>query len=573
MAHSATDDSALKVYALDGSKLVGMKPEPIFGGDTMFSNLSSGVINIGAGLQLYNAGNQIAGVGYSNFFPTAITGSGEDNTFALGRYTSGEVALICDDPFRFNFKNLLTYLTGYTVSYAQTAYPIHSYPWNYTANTIYLQLYKYNKLVKLTVPTGRYFDAAQDLALITLPSTSYGTVQPVSSAVFQNRMFMVDTYGYLIYSAAGNYENWTASATEGGIIKVSTKMAYSLQATDSMLYVLTQEGVYALYGDYDPSTWTLNKVSNVKIDQLNFASVKTSNNDVYFISADGVLYKLSSGVCTKVANLPSSLSPSSSTIVTYNGTVIGERFIAFHINIGTFAYLPNTLLMYDTVSNCWSYVYGVSAVDEIGIARNANAIKDNFHYEPTAHTMGTGLLYDLSIPPINDTNTLIDDVPATVVTEWTTLDGSSATKKHIRRVEFDILWEPRPNATTSYLYYTPLDTFQAYGEIYQPYYNNYAVFQKYLKVEVQADLWNKKLTKTFTNLSALGFTEDVRPQYYPNVHNQLPTVRTFTLNNYGGINTAISSVRFNIEAYGKFCLKQIRVYYEDAGSYKNQGKY
>ena len=23
--------------------------------------------------------------------------------------------------------------------------------------------------------------------------------------------------------------------------------------------------------------------------------------------------------------------------------------------------------MYDTVSNCWSYVYGVSAVDEIGV--------------------------------------------------------------------------------------------------------------------------------------------------------------------------------------------------------------
>jgi len=570
MAHSATDDSVLKVYALDGSKLVGMKPEPIFGGDTMFSNMCSNVINLGAGLQLYNCGNQMGGDVYTNFFPTAITGYGEELSFALGRYTSGEVALICSDPFRLNFKNLLTYLTGYTVSYVQTAFPIHSYLWNYTANSVYLQLYKYDKLVKLTVPTGRYFDAAQDLSLITLPSTSYGVVQPVSSAVFQNRMFMVDAYGYLIYSQAGNYENYTASASEGGIIKISAS-AFSLQATDSMLYILTQEGVYSLYGDYDPSTWTITKVSNVNIYSLCFASVKASNNDVYFISNTGVLYKLSSGACTKVANLPNGLSAAS--MVSYSGTVIGERFIAFHINIGSFSYLPNTLLMYDTVSNCWSYVYGISAVNEVGLARNTNAIHDNFHYEPTAHTMGTGLLYDLSVPPINDTNTLIDNVPATVVTEWTTLDGSSATKKHIRRVEFDVLWEPRPNATTTALYYTTFDYFQANGEVYQPYYNNYAVFQKYLKVEVQADLWNKKLTKTFTNLSALGFTEDVRPQYYPNVHNQLPTVRTFTLNNYGGINTAISSVRFNIEAYGKFCLKQIRVYYEDAGSYKNQGKY
>lgn len=545
IALCATDDSTLQVYTLTGDKMVGMTPEPVNLIDTQFSDVVVNALNLGMGLQTFTMGGDEGALSPS-FIPMSMSGVGSDKSFAIGVYTSGEVCLRCYRPYRFNI-NFLPYLTGYSpTGAAYLNQPIGVYPCQAASSYVYMQLFNYAKLVRLTLPSGRYVDPALDITLIDYPTVNSAVMAPVSSTIWQNRLFVVDANGYLAYSAPANFENFTASATEGGIIKLQTTKAYSVVATDDMVYCFTDDGIFALYGNTEPSEWTLTKISENKQTLWITATIRTTDNSVYFINNKRELIKISSGALTRICKVPDELE------VSYGATIISDRFIGFHTNTyGSFDRAA-CLFIYDIVGNTWSMMTGVSGVNATEVACPVNWILGNF--TSSTPTCSAVHIFNSIVSDISKRN----DVLTYIKTAWNTLDGSPNTRKHIRRVEFDVLWSPRQ-------YYAPYmeEADKYYTELYYEYggFNTKSTLSApYLTFSVTCSKINKTVTNTFTEPTTVS------------VSTQPSVIRTFTVN-CSSLGSAVNSLKFTVQGYGHITLKQIRVYYEPVGNYKNKGSY
>ena len=532
---------------MTADKMLGTIPEPVDGTDSQFTSLCYNAINTGSGLQSYQFGTTLKTLAY---IPTSMGGFGEDKSYAVGIYSSSEVVLMAYNKFRVNI-NLMPYMTGHS-TYVNNYYlnqPIGVYPWQSSVSATYIQLYNYNKLAKVVVPDGRYVDPALDLTLISYPTVNGAAMSVISSTVWQNRLFVLDANGYLAYSAAGNYENFTSSATEGGIIKLQATKAFRVVSTDDMVYIFTDDGVYALYGSFEPAEWSLTKISNEAVDVYRPAVIKTPDNSVYFISIRNNLIKITSGAVTRVCRVPRLLT------ITLNGLSFNNRYLGFHASTaGNFA-LGSSVFVYDTLLNCWSIITGVSGIGRDEVACAEKWINDNVSDGVFTRTSVNSYIYNTDVRNESARGDMLTDIR----TDYQTLDGSTATKKHIKRIEFDILWNTRQNADG-------LKTFESDNKYYTELMENYAIFASkstlsasYLTVSAVCSKINKTISRTFYDI--------------PSSYTVQPAVlRTFTLNNTG-LGTAINSVKFEVKGYGHVNLKAIRVYYEPAGNYKNAGSY
>lgn len=548
-AFSSEDKSNLQMVSIDCSKFSGISPETINTDDTSFLNVCINAINNGNGLQSINP------VSYENFsytfptlIPTSIATGDEEELFMYGRYkTSGEVFLRCTTQ---NYtENFIGYydLNDYMPSFPDI-YPmnkeIFAFPIFTTTRFDYLVIPGYNRVTKVK-SDNNYFNPSTDLTTTILPTVNSNPLVAKSADIFLNRLFISDENGYLIYSQASNYENFTASATEGGIIKIPASYVYNIKSTSSGLYIFCKNGIYFLYGDYDPTTWALQKIydNSLTIPAL----IKNRDNTIYFTSQNQ-LFTVNGTTISRICNLPNVLD-------SYTGYFINNNFLAYLCKYGNEC--ASYVVLYDIKNNTWSSLMNVLCMNSnkyyaienmtINKLNDFNVLKN-----------ATGVVRSYS-NNLNIRGNYIDK-PIQIETNFNSLDGNISNLKYIRKIEIDALWNTR--GFRSYEADNLVYDTCGWGIISLVYPDTKIAINNTMKISVISNKLTKTINRTYTDEVTLD--ENTQPN----------TIRTFTINNKSNeINTAVTSIKFRFSVYGDINIKAIRVYYIPSGSYNKQGKY
>lgn len=586
-AFAGVDDSGLQIYTLTGDKLLTMPPENVITGDSPYSPLSINCYNPGNGLKKYTGGHRLfttpknnAGVPELFLYPKGIAHVSDRRYFLAGGWdvTNGtwEVGLYTA-PLYDNTTDI-TPAAGFT-SYkslvgtaeaefsAQLLFMPHlfkAFPYINTTLKHALMIYGHSNMYEIDTNAGT-------VTINPFPIVGAASMTISSAAVFKNRLFISSTVGYIAYSQAAVFHNFTASDTEGGIFRIpsTTLSGYfnDMVATKDALYIFRGDGIWILTGEADPVTWTVEKLSDDKAASYGSGVVVAPNSAVYFVTTSGDLKRIEGTIVTRLGAVPD--LPYGDFFISQSAT-IGDRYVAFtreRASGSLYNLFPTHAIIYDTLSNSFFYLTNITALSGDGYIASAK----NFNYQSVTFGVNTvGFdMYDASQATTtakNDTEAysrpeVRADIPAQYDSNWLTCDGSESTAKIFKRIEFDYVFDTyetflERNGTDEIIansYYTYLTRFVPFGK---------ATITPYVTFKA---IYSKNSTDTVSE--TLTTVNSLNPQ------NGAYNYRTFALNlNAAYYKGATNSIRFQITTNGgNFQLKQVRIYYVPVGSYKSKG--
>lgn len=403
---AAVDDSGLQVYELDPTKMKGMSSE-IISEDTAFAQGCQNLFQTGFGLSTLH---------YSDGGP-----------FTFGATTAVSLLRIVDisktNSYFINalYKDGLYYINRTSDNF-QVFPPSANNPAFVFGYSFFYSTFQECVISKY----GAYTTAG---APITMPFFTLGNTAN-SATIWNNRLWVSVDLGSgvqryrLYYSAAANYNDFTATATTGGVIDVpGYPYVVKIVGTNYGLYVIAREGIWLISGGTTPTTWTANKIIEWPND-LSQGGVCEYGGTVY-LACDKGLYALGGANLQKISELPRPINVAALS-------VLHDRFVV--VSKSTDTTPDGTQYYMDSTSEC--YVYDMADKAWFTASFNGGAYLNNYvgrFSSATAYTV-------YAAPPLqysgSNTNALL---PFKYYTNWMTLDGNGSNSKIIKRVEIETI--------------------------------------------------------------------------------------------------------------------------------------
>jgi hypothetical protein len=574
---AGTDDSGLQVYTITGDKLLPMAPEAALTSDNPYANIAVNCINVGNGLQKYTGGQRLfttPASGEVSIYPYSISKIGRNVIWVSGWDVANatiEVGIVYGDDYAYYNDNITkgTFyskksLIGATAETDLQSYspymPRHFKIYPYIDTTL-----KYAMVVQYHSQLWRS-DLSSTMTMTTYPTISGSVFRPSTSAVYKNRLFMMNQAGNVVFSQSAVYHNFTSSETAGGVINLpsySGNVQVDMAATKDALYLFRTDGIWIISGNgtlsYD---FTVEKLSSDSVASYGSGVITAPNDVVYFMTASGFLKKIEGTIVTSIASAP--LVPVGGFIAMQSASV-GDRFLAFtreRISGYTYDSVPTHAYLYDLLSNTWSIVTNITALSPEGYMASAKALT----YLAPFYGAGTAGydIYDMSQYRITHkigiaTIPLVrGDTQFRYETNWLTLDGSEANIKTYKRMEIDY------EVDTEGVYFER----NYLGVFLNP--NGY--YYSYDFIPTQMYNWGSSYVSALvlsgknSTMYAVGY--DTAFNTASNYGVQPYKTLTIPLNMAGSNN----SLRLNFTSYSNnIRLKAIRIYYVPLGSYKQTG--
>jgi hypothetical protein len=498
--HAGTDDSGLQVFTVDFSKQLGESAD-VAQEDTLFSPYCYNLFSSGNGICSFP---RPKGTGY--LFPGAsafgIDGVNLNNLGATVVRIDGNITASV----------YLHYNSGFSPSPLGTQVPLD----NNAYATFNSDLFAFTRGATQSVFLGTKIIDVSNLGPspvtteVVLKASGVPFSLPWNSAaIWQNRLFL--TYqNYLYYSAAQDFDDFTSSATAGGVTRLYEDNYISkIVSTRYGLYIFTGSGIWLQSGASAKNSWSIEKISNV----TQASAFYKDDDTIYFqafANAEGKkIWRLNGITIEPIVTIPQYLQPTY-----FNENVYTQMSI---INSGRFIVLASFIVggtswMYDTQNKSWIRTSEFNGFSDRYFYFKRTSTGYRIYRLPIAEKFYNN--YD------DDFSLLTPLTPWAYQTSWLTLDGNASNRKEIDRVEFDY----QGGTTSVYLYY-------AYGNGSSSYSNT--TLTAPTNTRLSTYVWNAPIGRQQSNRFYLYFLSN--------------GAQTMTTN---------------------YILKQARIYYRNIGNYK-----
>jgi len=522
---AGTDNSALQVFTLSADKMGGYSGDFTLTEDTGIPSYTLNAINFGNALIKTPIGSLSATNLNIDYVYSAFQSEGLDarsTIYATCKMSSGEISLI-DAKIG-------------TLIYPSVTSTVPITGFNYYRGGLYTYLIGplADKIVK--VSNGG--------VVSTFTPALDSTENIIQGCLWNGRIFLVTSSNTIVYSTASDVEDYK-SANGGGAFRLSPEsMVLQLMPANNLLYILTVDGMWVLYGD-SPESWRIEKISDISPSfiQNNVNSVllaKASDNSCYYVDKENNICQVVSTSVKRIAKIPVIFQSDGFGTTNYHFyykyiSCFGDNLIALsQWNIPASSYVETgKTYLYDLTKKQFWITQGMDVilknqymtpVEDTAAARSALNFNGYYVYD----NWSSGVEYSVAgvLQDIKQNGRLLD-----YETAWISLDNNLSTRKKIMRVEIDMI----KGSGTYECILTP-----SLG-------SNYA--------------------RTFslsggitTSLNLLAKTKTV-------VLNVAGTFGTYLGTTAGGTVNAFK-LRFKTEQ--PFVLKQIRVYYYPTGGYNTK---
>lgn len=523
---AGTDDSALQTFTLSADKMGGYSGDFTLTEDTGIPNYSLNAINFGNALIKTPIGSLAATNLNIDYVYSAFQSEGLDarsTIYATCKMSSGEISLI-------------DVKVG-TLIYPSVTSTVPITGFNYYRGGLYTYLIGplADKIIKVS----------NSGAVSTFAPALDSTENIIQGCLWSSRIFLVTTSNTIVYSTASDVEDYR-SANGGGAFRLSPEsMILQLMPANNLLYILTVDGMWVLYGD-SPESWRIEKISDISPSfiQNNVNSVllaKASDNSCYYIDKENNICQVVSTSVKRIAKIPIIFQSDGFGTTNYHFyykyiSCFGDNFVAFsQWGFPGSSYYVETgkTYLYDLTKKQFWITQGMdiilknqymNPVEDTSAARatldfNGYYVYDNWSSSIEYNTAG-------NIQNIKQNGRLLD-----YETSWISLDNNLSTRKKIMRVEIDMI----KSSGTYECILTP-----SLGE-------NYA--------------------RTFSLSGGITTGLTLNSKTRTVVLNVGSTFGTYAGQTAAG---SVNSIKIRFKTEQPIIVKQIRVYYYPTGSYKSK---
>lgn len=274
---------------------------------------------------------------------------------------------------------------------------------------------------------------------IANPITSYvANPSKCCSDIWSGRLFISDGY-YLLYSSASDKSDFTVSSTAGGVIRTpdssSIKFLYS---TIQGLMVGTESGIWILSGADTPDSWTFQQMQKIRT----MTGFRTSGTKFIFMTDDWDFYVVDGINIQLIGNLYN-------IYLKYENYEIGTGSrptpIGAEIFLNKYLFIP----FYGNKVSGKGFIFSIlldletkkyirlSAITGLKNSKYYSLYTLGYQFTYSANQIFNGGFYSRT-----NNGTFPNSFEGNLVVKNISLDGNTAVRKNITRIEIDIPYHP-----------------------------------------------------------------------------------------------------------------------------------